>query len=172
MNSTPSKFIPALYAGTLMGLVNGIPFLSLVNCVCCAGFLLGGILAVFFYKGNFTPDTPPFTIGDTMVVGILAGLVGAVVGTMVETTASLLFGNVFAQAVLDRMREMPAQLPQEFIRLLEEAVAAPITFLSVILSLIINAFIYSVFGLLGGLIGYSIFRQRVPVMPPPPGLGS
>ena len=84
MNPKPDKFIPALYGGVIMGIVSSVPFLSAINCLCCAGIMFGGFLAVFFYKNNFTPDTPPYTTGDCMAVGALAGVVGAFVGTVLN----------------------------------------------------------------------------------------
>ncbi len=50
MPEKPSKLMPALYGGVIMGLISGIPFLNLVNCLCCAGVMLGGFMAVFFTR--------------------------------------------------------------------------------------------------------------------------
>ena len=82
MNPKPDKLIPAIYGGIIMGVISAVPFLNFINCLCCAGILLGGFFAVMFYKNNFTPDTPPFTSSDCMVVGVLSGVCGAVVGTV------------------------------------------------------------------------------------------
>src|SRR5258708_39925789 len=94
MDQKPDKLIPALYGGIIMGLISSIPFLNLVNCLCCAGVLLGGFLAVMFYKKNFTPDTPPFTSGDCLAVGAMAGVVGAFVGTILSLIFAAIFGDV------------------------------------------------------------------------------
>ena len=45
MNPKPDKIIPALYGGIIMALVSTIPFVSFINCLCCAGIMLGGLLA-------------------------------------------------------------------------------------------------------------------------------
>ena len=82
MNPKPDKFMPALYGGIIMALVSSIPFISFINCFCCAGIILGGFLAVFFYKNNMTPESPPLNAGDSMVVGLLSGFIGAVIGSI------------------------------------------------------------------------------------------
>ena len=46
MPEKPSKLMPALYGGIIIGLLSGIPFISLINCICCAGVIIGGFLAV------------------------------------------------------------------------------------------------------------------------------
>src|SRR5467141_2556172 len=121
MNSKPDKNIPALYGGIIMGLVSSIPFLSLINCLCCAGILLGGFLAVMFYKKNFTPDTPPFTSADCLAVGAMAGVVGAFVGTILTLTFTAIFGDVARELVLNLIRNGSIPLPPELADKIEES---------------------------------------------------
>jgi hypothetical protein len=169
MNQQPDKFGPAIYGGILMGLLSAIPYLNLVNCFCCAGILLGGFCAVFFYKSHFTPEMPPFTSGDCVMVGALAGLVGAVVGTVFAVGIHAAFGDVmnefFRRALLDSNLELPSQTRAQ----LEEMLAdKPLTPLAVSVSFFITTIMDVVFGLLGGLIGYGVFKPKVQGMPPMP----
>lgn len=168
MNPKPDKVIPALYGGIIMALVSNIPFLSIVNCLCCAGILLGGFLAVFFYKNNFTPDTPPFTSGDCIGVGAFAGVFGAVFGTLLSALFMSLFGNIFLKQVLDILENMNIQLPEEAMRGIEESMNEGFQIVSMVWSLLANLVIYPVFGLLGGLIGYNVYKPKHQVMMPPP----
>ncbi|TLY32330.1 MAG: hypothetical protein E6K56_03505 [Ignavibacteria bacterium] len=160
MNPKPDKKIPALYGGIIMGLVSSIPFLSLINCLCCAGILLGGFLGVMFYKKNFTPDTPPFTAGDCAAVGALAGVVGAVVGTVLSLLFVALVGDVARQFILDLLKNSNLQLPQGFLQMFEERMREGATGLALVFRLMAALVIDSVFGLLGGLIGYSVFKTK------------
>ena len=168
MPPKPDKFIPALYGGIIISLVSSIPFVSFINCFCCAGILTGGALAVYFYKNNFTPDTPPFTSGDCLVVGALAGVIGAIAGTILSAIFTMMFGNVMIDFVVRRLQELNLNLPDEVWRALEEARNRPLGFGRFIFQFFPNLIIYSVFGLLGGLIGYSIFKPKNVMMPPPP----
>jgi hypothetical protein len=169
MNPRPDKFIPALYGGVIMGLISSIPFLNLVNCLCCAGVLFGGFLAVMFYKNNFTPDTPPFTSGDCMAVGALAGVVGAVVGTALSLVFIAMFGDVARQFLLNVLRNSNLQFPPELLDKIEEGMSEGTSFFRVIFRFFPSLIVDTLFGLLGGLIGYSIFKpkQQLPVAPPP-----
>ena len=169
MNPKPDKIIPALYGGIIMALVSTIPFISFINCLCCAGILLGGFLAVFFYKNNFTPDTPPFTAGDCMIVGLIAGNIGAVVASFLSLLFMKLFGNVMLDAIIEWMHEMNVNIPEESWEALEQARGGTTGLFSFVSQLIGNIFIYGIFGLLGGLIGYSVYKQKgSSMMPPPP----
>jgi len=169
MNPTPDKKIPALYGGIVIGLVSSIPFLSVINCFCCAGILLGGFLAVMFYAKNFTPDTTPFTAGDCISVGILAGIIGAVVETFLSLGFVAMFGNVTVEFLIDFLRNSNIQIPEEAMTKLEEALQESMSFVTILTNFFFALLINAIFGLLGGLIGYSVYKPKQPqVMPPPP----
>jgi hypothetical protein len=174
MNQKPDKFIPALYGGIIMAVISSVPFLSLINCLCCAGVLFGGFIAVYFYKNNFTPDTPPFTNADCIAVGALAGVVSAVIGTFLSMIFLAVFGNVMAQFILDALRHSNLQMPDEVLSQIEQSMGGAMTILFVLSAFFKALIVDVVFGLLGGLIGYSVFKPKqqpgtpMPPMPPPP----
>ena len=155
----PDKFLPALYGGIIMGVIWTVPFLNFVNCLCCAGLLFGGFIAVFFYKSNFTPDTPPFTTGDCLAVGALAGVVGAVVATMLNQVFMVLFGNVFKEFILHFIEGMNLDIPDEAMEEIRKRIEeVPTGIMSVFIDLVFGLIVYPIFGLLGGLIGYAVWR--------------
>lgn len=170
MNPTPSKFLPALYGGIIMAFISTIPFLSFINCLCCAGILLGGFLAVFFYKNTLPSNAPPLIAGDCMIVGLLAGLIGAVLGAILSSIFLALFGNVAGQIIRELITGMNIHIPEETLKALEESTASSPTIKSFIIQLVSNLVVYDLFGLLGGLIGYSIFKPKgmTTMAPPPP----
>ena len=171
MQSRPDKLIPALYGGIIMGVISAVPFLNLLNCLCCAGILMGGFLAVYFYKNNFTPDTPPYTSGDCVAVGALAGVFGAIVGTLLSMIFLKIFGNLVGELVIGWLQNMniPDEALQAFRQSLQEGAMGFLMVVRFFTSLAIDI----VFGLLGGLIGYSVFKPKQPaamgppMMPPP-----
>lgn len=169
MNPKPDMKIPALYGGLIIGLISSIPFVSFINCFCCAGVLLGGFLSVMFYKNNFTPDTPPFTSGDCVLVGLLAGVVGAVISTFLSVIFTIIFGNLAMQFLLDLLRHSNIHLPANVLDQLETAMAEKMTIFHIVTNFFFAGFIYMIFGMLGGLIGYSVYKpKQLQVMPPPP----
>ncbi len=168
MNPKPDKIIPALYGGIIMALVSTIPFIGFINCFCCAGIILGGLLAVFFYKNNFTPDTAPFTAGDCMIVGLIAGNIGAIVGSFLTLLFEQLFGNVMVDVLIEWLHSTNVDIPEESWQALEQASEGTTGFFSFLFQLVVNVFIYGIFGLLGGLIGYSVYKPKGTHMMPPP----
>lgn len=160
MYEKPDKFIPSLYGGIIIGIISSVPFLNLLNCLCCAGVIGGGILAVFFYKQNFTPETPPYTSGDCLAVGVFSGLIGALVGTALSVIFLSLFGNVVGEYLLEFLKSSDIEIPQEALESIEQAFSQQLTLMSIITDLIVSAILYSIFGMLGGLIGYNIFKPK------------
>jgi hypothetical protein len=169
MNPKPDKLIPALYGGIIMAVISTVPFLSLINCLCCAGLLLGGFSAVYFYKNNFTPDTPPFTSSDCMSVGALAGVISAVIGTILSLMFLSLFGNVMGEFIMKILREYSSQIPEQTLDQIEGALERKMSVLFIFIGFFQSLILHTLFGLLGGLIGYSIFKpKQQQMMPPPP----
>lgn len=168
MHQKPDMKIPALYGGVIIGLISSVPFLSFINCFCCAGILLGGFLGVFFYRKNFTPDTPPFTAGDCMVVGILAGVVGAVIESGFSVLFYALFGNVALDFLLNWLRNSNLQIPGDALDKIEESLRQGKTAVSFIINFFGALILNGVFGMLGGLIAYSVYKPKGAPMPPPP----
>ena len=169
MNEHPDKLLPAVYGGIIMGLLSSIPFVNLVNCFCCAGVLAGGVFAVFFYKNAFTPDTPPFTVQDCLVVGMMAGIVGAFVGTGLTLLFELLFGNVAREFLASMILNSDIEIPEEARARLEEALeGGDRGVVKYLVNLIVSLIFDGIFGLLGGLIGYSIFKPKAQAPPPMP----
>lgn len=169
MSQQPDKLLPAVYGGIIMGLISAVPFVNLVNCICCAGILFGGAMAVYFYKSNFTPDTPPFTTGDCLVVGALAGFVGAIVGAALSYLLDAIFGNIVLEFMRNLLLNSDLELTPEMRDKLEEALTDQdrhvfALMLQFFFSLVLNM----VFGLLGGLIGYGIFKPKTEPLPPMP----
>ena len=172
MPEKPSKLMPALYGGVIMGVISGIPFLNLVNCLCCAGVMLGGFMAVFFYRKDLMAGNAPLTNSDGLQLGALAGVFGALVSLVLTfifhfalgAAASEAIGNIIMSmydklGILDKMPPEAVEQMQQSVR---EQALSPLT---IIASFIIDP----LFGLIGGLIGYSVYKPKGPaasVQPP------
>jgi hypothetical protein len=168
MPEKPSKLMPALYGGLIMGAISGLPVLSLLNCLCCAGILLGGFLSVMFYKNEFTPAMFPLTSSECMQVGAIAGLFGALFGTLLHLLTLATIGNVSNEMMLEMLRNF--HLPQEALDQMERSIeqSAEMTTFSIGISLLTSLIIDPLFGLLGGLIGFSAFKSKQTPMNMPP----
>jgi len=171
MPEKPNILMPALFGGIITGVLAGIPFLNFVNCLCCAGVLLGGFMAVFFYNKDLTPQMPPLTSQDGLKLGALSGLFGAVIGTIISALLLAVVGNVAGQAMFDMVYNfydsagILDKMPPDAIDQMEQGMKeSGLSTMTVIFSLII----YPIFGLLGGLIGYSVYKPKAGTPPPAP----
>ena len=161
MPEKPNKLIPALYGGIIMGLISGIPFLNLLNCCCCAGVLLGGLLAVFFYKNDIKEGMAPLTSGDAIEVGALAGVIGAVIGSILTAGFLAALGNVTGDAIMGFLEGFRDKMPPGTLEQAEQKIReGGFSILQLVISLVVD----TVFGLLGGLIGFAIFKPKPPML--------
>jgi hypothetical protein len=147
-----------------MAVISAVPGLSLLNCFCCAGIMLGGFMAVFFYKKDLTGTMPPLTSGDGVKLGLLAGVFGAVIGVILGKIIYAIAGGVDSEMVLGMLDSMGLKdkMPPEALAGLEQG-GDPTGILQIFVTFIISP----LFGLLGGLIGYSVFKGK-PLAPAPP----
>jgi hypothetical protein len=166
MPNKPNVLLPALYGGIIMGVVSAVPGLSILNCFCCAGIMLGGFMAVFFYKKDLTSAMPPLSSADGVKLGALSGLFGAVITIILGKMIYALMGGVESEMILNMLDSVGVKgsLPPEALSQLEQG-GDPIGFFQIVS----NFILCPVFGLLGGLIGYSVLKgKQAPPAPPPP----
>ena len=176
MPQKPDKLRVSLIAGTVIGLVSAIPGLNLINCCCCAGIILGGVLAVYLYKQEHVEGAPPMESSDGLILGVTAGVVSAFTTTLLNLLIMVLFGDVaseFLRSFTDQILEK-ANLPPDTIEQLRSQIDASMdeakTFMGVMKELLFNLLIHPLFAMLGGLIGYSVFKPKKPVeLTPTPG---
>ncbi len=150
----PEYLMPALIAGGVSGVLSGIPF---VNCLCCLWIIGGAALASRMLADR---TTTALTAGDGAIVGALTGIVAAVAATVAEVPF-----RSFSEEQLRRLREMLSGT-------IDEMPAGLGTWLSggsssspgfILLGLFVSAVVFAGLGVLGGVIGVSLFgRKRVP----------
>jgi len=153
MEERPDKLQPALIGGALIGIISAIPVLSLINCFCCAGVIIGGILAVHLYNKNL--GGLELTSSDGVTLGLMAGASGAMISTILT---AMITGGVKRQIekILEYSSEMPPEIEDALIRIQEMGGDLFFSIIGLVLSLII----FSIFGVIGGLIAVSIFKRR------------
>ena len=105
--------MPALYGGLIIAGISAIPGLNLINVCCCAGILLGGFLAVFFYKQEMTPEMDPLTSNDCIRLGAFTGVIAAVAGTVISVVVMLVFGNIALEMMMKIVHRMNVESAAE-----------------------------------------------------------
>ncbi len=170
MLEKPSKWRSALIGGVVVGAVSGIPLISLVNCCCCAGILGGGVLAYYLYREEHTEGMAPIDSSDALILGIMAGVIGAFVQAAIHGIIILLFAGAQEELVrgllekfmdrLERSGGFPSDALDQMRQSIESSMKESNTFGGFMLNLFVSLIIYPIFAMLGGLLGYGIFRTK------------
>jgi len=176
MLEKPGKQRAALFGGLLIGCISGLPGLNLLNCCCCAGILGGGLFAVYIYHQEFTNEMLPMESSDALILGIIAGIIGAVTSVALSAIVTLAFGPVeiemlrrFFEKLIQKMSEqgsVPPETVDQMQEQFDQAIREGHTVSGILRSLITALILYPIFSMLGGLIGFSLFRKKkLPVEP-------
>lgn len=171
MNQKKPEYLrPALIGGAIAGVLSGLPIVSAGNCFCCLWIIGGAALAVSLLAKN---TAGVLTSGDGAIVGALSGITAAVVDSLMAIPLRS-FNMELARRVVDRVSDFGYEMPSNLDGLLDggSAFLTPGWFL---LSLFLTAAVFTVVGILGGIIGVSLFgrkkNQTAPPASPPPGTG-
>ena len=176
MLDKPNKWRSALIGGVVIGLVSGIPVISLVNCCCCAGILGGGVFTYYLYRNEHVEGMVPLESSDALILGIMAGVVGAFVQAVIHGFMILLFAGVQQElmrnimgGIIDRLERsggFPSDAIDQMRDQIERSLRESNTMWGVMLNLFMSLIIYPIFAMLGGLLGYAMFRTKKPEQTP------
>lgn len=153
------KFKAALIGGGVFGVVAALPYIGMLNVVCCALYIGGGVLAVYLYlKEQTSLRKGPY--GDGAVVGLLSGVIGGIVTTFVGAV----FTNLGLVPDFSDPAEGLAQLDQLGIELpgfvRDMATGEDVGAAILGTQLVINVVTFGIFATVGGLVGVAIFHKK------------
>jgi hypothetical protein len=155
-----NKLRPAVLGGLLVGVLSALPIVNIGNVCCCLWVICGGMLAAYLLQQG-----QPFaiTVADGALVGLLAGLFGGVIAVLLSVPFEMMMAPFQAQ-FLERFLENAGDMPSEA-RDLIERFGRPGNPVMIVFRLIITSIVFSVFGLLGGLLGAALFKKGAPPQP-------
>ena len=150
-----SKLKSALIGGSVFGTASALPYLGMVNALCCALVIGAGVLATYLHFKDMDPISG--RMGQGALVGLLAGVFGALANTIVTgiVTAAGLGEGLSAQlaAVFEGLgRPVPPGLAW----LTDDASIV----LNLLIYLVIYLVIYTIFSTIGGLVGAAMFAKK------------
>jgi hypothetical protein len=155
MNSR-SLFLASGIAGLIIGVLSGVPFINIVNCLLCAWVWGGGILAVYLYQRN-----EPTALMVKPEQGALLGAIAGVIGAIIVSIISAILGGASNAMALSILQNNP-QVQEQFGEYLPQLAAQGGFSL---LGLMCSSVIYAAFGAIGGLIGAAVLKPKT--SPPP-----
>lgn len=151
----PSKQQSIILGGLVAGLLS-TSYLGLINMLCCAGVIIGALVAVWHYT-----DTNELTIkaGQGAVIGLLAALVGWVIALILNFVlikAGIRSDLIFSQFILDRLGD---SMPPDAYDSMIDQMESPITLAGYLGNSLMGIPFSLVFGAVGGAIGAVIFKK-------------
>lgn len=155
-----SKYRPALLGGLLIGVLAGMPLVSIGNLCCCLYVIVGGVFVAYLRQQQ--PGPPPET-SEIVLSGLIAGVVGAVIVTILDLALLPLMGPMtqrMVQSLLQSVPNFPEEARQQFDRSMQ--VGQQFRYIMVIQSLFFRLPCYAIFAMLGALLGKSIFKSKTP----------
>ncbi|MBC8184759.1 hypothetical protein H8E88_27005 [candidate division KSB1 bacterium] len=156
MQEKPDKIKPALFGGLTIAIISTVPVINFINCFCCAGVILGGLLSVHFYNKSLAELADiELTYADGITLGLMSGAIGAVIGTLFS---SVIGTNI--QQSIQKMMEYSSDLPPEFEEALDMLGQHQEGFALIALGLMMSLIINCIFGMLGGILGVSLFTRK------------
>lgn len=168
------KIKPAIVGGSVMAIISTIPYLNMVNCLCCAGVVLGGMASVYFYQKSLPENEPLLKTKYGVILGAFSGIFGAILETLITVLtikyfSSNYFDNVYIEieksieSLQDSGSEIPAilfQVQETITSFAEEVAQHGYSLVLTIIILVFNTFKNVLFGLLGGLLGVAILKKK------------
>ena len=140
--NTRHLIIASLAGGVASALLSNVPVVNFINCLLCAGFWLGPLLAVWLYRRQ----AGTVTLGQGILIGTLAGLVHGLLGFVLS-----FFGVAGAQALEQTYAQfLPAEASPD----------SGLTGLGALAFNLAGVVVGTLFGALGGLIGGAIWQPR------------
>jgi len=143
---------PVLISGIIAGVLSAIPFVNLLNVICCLWILVGGVIGVYMVS---KATDRRIEYGEGALIGLFCGLVAAVVFVILNTIFTAIGLNM-GMVMLQRLAE---RFP-EFEQFRDIDTAARLGAGVIILSLFTSLLFYGAFGALGGVIGTAIYGKK------------
>ena len=149
--NTKNMLITGLVGAVITLVLTNVPFISLVNCLACAGFWVGPLFAVWLYKRM----TGTISTKEGIWVGMTAGAIAGVIGFLLSFV-----GVAGGPALIREINTViPSQNQIDLSGLGGEVGGVIFTLFGVIFDIIVGA--------IGGLVGAAIFKNKPQTMTQP-----
>jgi hypothetical protein len=138
-----SLLIASIIGAVVSTALSNIPFLNLINCLLCAGFWVGAILATWVYKRQ----TGSVTLGQGIAIGTLTGLLAGLLGFVLS-----LVGLAGAVGIVKTYGSIFAADSNPDLSSIKGSWVAVFNMIGIMANIF--------FGAIGGLVGGVIFKSK------------
>ncbi len=99
----------AVLGGITAALTDTVPFLNLINCLCCLGLAAGGVVAVLYLYSNDS-EKRTFSLPELIQIGLWTGITGALFAFAFHYIVFQILGNwqvEWISNMIENMEEIP-----------------------------------------------------------------
>jgi hypothetical protein len=146
----------SILLGALVTALLSTSYLGFINCLCCAGVIIGGLVTVWHYTGTYQITIPA---GKGAVMGLLAAILGAVIATILNYFLAEM-GLGANEAIMNFFIEnFGENMPPEQLEQMREQMEQNQSLGAYLLNGLVGVLVSAIFGAIGGAIGAAIFQK-------------
>ena len=146
----------SIILGAVVAALLSTSYLGFINCLCCAGMIIAGLLTVWHYTSNNSLTVPP---GKGAVMGMTAVAIGSFIAIFLNFIL-IQMGIRADVAIMRAIVEIVGDnIPPDQLDQMQEQIETPATFGKHFLNGLIGVVVSAIFGAVGGAIGASVFKK-------------
>ena len=146
----------SIILGAVVAALLSTSYLSFINCLCCAGMIIAGLLTVWHYTSNNDLTVAP---GKGAVMGLTAAAIGSFVAIFLNYVL-IMMGIRADAAIMEFIVGLAGDnMPPDQLDEMRKQIETPATFGKHFLNGLIGVVVGGIFGAIGGAIGASVFKK-------------
>ncbi len=161
-----NKYLPSIVTGFGAAVLSTIPGIKNLNC--CLIIPAAAFLSIYLYSKS-TGNDSPIKLNKALSYGLITGLIAALFSSLFDILITYITHSNGLVVGLEQTEEMMQELKLgklidaslEIMRkMVTEIEATGFSALYTVMITISNFFIFSIFGMLGGLLGMAVLNKR------------
>ncbi len=161
-----NKYLPSIVTGFGAAVLSTIPGIKNLNC--CLIIPAAAFLSIYLYSKS-TGNDSPIKLNKALSYGLITGLIAAMFSSLFDILITYITHSNDLVVGLEQTEEMMQELKLgklidaslEIMRkMVTEIKATGFSALYTVMITISNFFIFSIFGMLGGLLGMAVLNKR------------
>jgi len=161
-----NKYLPSIVTGFGAAVLSTIPGIKNLNC--CLIIPAAAFLSIYLYNKS-TGNDSPIKLNKALSYGLLTGLIAALFSSLFDILITYITHSNDLVVGLEQTQEMMQELKlgtlidasMEILRtMVKEIEVTGFSALYTVMITISNFFIFSIFGMLGGLLGMAVLNKR------------